>query len=55
MIITPYTDSFYEWDTRLAHTIESACTMVGRDTTRAEWRDWFGDRPYQPTCPQDSS
>ena len=55
VLIAPLTDSFYEWDTSLEHTIEFACTMVGRDATREEWRDWFGDRPYQPTCPQEGS
>ena len=55
VLIAPLTDSFYEWDTSLVHTIEFACTMVGRDATREEWRDWFGDRPYQATCPQEGS
>lgn len=28
------------------------CTLVGRNLTRAEWRQFIPDRAYQKTCPQ---
>jgi WD40 repeat protein len=41
----------YRWDTRLAETIASACTMAGRNLTTDEWTQAFGNRPYEKTCP----
>jgi hypothetical protein len=40
----------YELDTRVAHWVEFACDVAGRNLTRAEWHDIFGDRPYRETC-----
>ncbi len=40
----------YELDTRAASWIEFACFTAGRNLTRTEWRDAFGDRPYRETC-----
>ncbi|RZU03375.1 DNA-binding SARP family transcriptional activator [Kribbella rubisoli] len=48
--IAAYDDGVYHWDTRLAHTIEMACRMAGRDLTAAEWKENFGERPYRKTC-----
>ena len=48
--IAAYDDGVYHWDTRLEHAIETACRMAGRDLTEAEWRESFGDRPFQKTC-----
>lgn len=48
--IAAYDDGVYHWDTRLAHTIELACRMAGRQLTTDEWRENFGDRPYRKTC-----
>ena len=31
--------------------LEFACRLAGRDFTEAEWRQHFGGRPWQPTCP----
>ena len=50
VVIGTYTDALYEWDTTTEHAIDFACALVGRDFTEAEWRRWFGERPYQPTC-----
>ena len=41
----------YEWDTDPGHALEFACRLAGRELTEAEWRQHFGDRPWQPTCP----
>ena len=51
VVIGTYTDALYEWDTTTEHAVDFACALVGRDFTEAEWRRWFGERPYQPTCP----
>ena len=40
----------YKWDTDLDTAIAFACGVAGRDLTKAEWRDQFGDRPYRRTC-----
>jgi WD40 repeat protein len=51
VVIAPlYEGPIYEWDTRIGHAIEFACAVAGRDFTEAEWKDEFGERPYQPTC-----
>jgi WD40 repeat protein len=50
VVIATYDDGVYHWDTRLAHTIELACRMAGRDLTEPEWRENFGERPYVKTC-----
>ena len=42
----------WTWDTRLEPALQLACRAAGRDLTRQEWQDNFGDRPYQETCPQ---
>lgn len=30
---------------------ERACRIANRNLTRAEWRQYLGDLPYQKTCP----
>jgi WD40 repeat protein/DNA-binding SARP family transcriptional activator len=40
----------YEWDTRVDTAIAYACRVAGREMTRAEWTQQFGDRPYQEVC-----
>jgi WD40 repeat protein len=40
----------FTWDTRLAHWVEFACAVAGRNLTDGEWRAAFGDRPYRATC-----
>jgi WD40 repeat protein len=50
VVIGSYDDGIYRWDTRLEHATETACRMAGRDLSEAEWRENFGDRPYQKTC-----
>ena len=43
----------YELDTDPGDAVEFGCRMAGRDLTEAEWRQHFGDRPWQATCPAD--
>jgi hypothetical protein len=38
--------------TRVATWVQRACRIAGRNLTRAEWRRYFPDRPYELTCPQ---
>jgi hypothetical protein len=44
-------EAVYTWDTRVASWIAHACATAGRNLSRDEWRDAFGDRPYRRTCP----
>jgi WD40 repeat protein len=39
------------WSSDVREWIDFACSVAGRDLTRAEWRDTFGSRPYRRTCP----
>jgi len=41
----------YTLDTRSTRWAARACAIAGRNLTRAEWREVFGDRPYRETCP----
>jgi WD40 repeat protein len=41
----------YRWDTDAGTAADFACEAAGRDLTRGEWRELFGDRPYERTCP----
>ena len=51
LLLTPYTDSFYLWDTSVSHAVEFACRASAGDFDEVEWESWFGSRPYQETCP----
>jgi DNA-binding SARP family transcriptional activator/WD40 repeat protein len=39
-------------DTRTDTWAKRACTIAGRNLTRAEWTKFFPSRPYHATCPQ---
>jgi WD40 repeat protein len=39
------------WDTVLEHWIVQACRRANRNLTQQEWQHYFGDEPYQATCP----
>jgi WD40 repeat protein len=41
----------YRWDTRTETATAFACKVAGRSFTQGEWREFFGDRPYEETCP----
>lgn len=32
--------------------IAQACSRANRNLTEEEWREFFGDEPYRPTCPE---
>lgn len=38
------------WDLEPASWLRAACAVAGRDLTRTEWEQHFGDRPYRPSC-----
>ena len=50
LLIASNDQGIYLWDTRVDAALAVACRMAGRDLTVEEWRESFGDRPYQPTC-----
>lgn len=39
------------WDVDPDSWKRRACRIANRNLTRAEWRDFVGDRPYRLTCP----
>lgn len=50
-LLLPYPDgSTYVWDTSPQYAVDTACRIVGRGLTREEWREAFGDRPYEDVC-----
>jgi WD40 repeat protein len=46
------TGAAYDWDLSRGSAVEFACRAVGRDLTRTEWTEHFGDLPFRTTCPQ---
>ena len=40
------------WNADPADWVRTACTIAGRNLTRAEWRQYLPSRPYRSTCPQ---
>ena len=32
--------------------VAAACSKLRRNLTHEEWRKYFGDAPYRPTCPE---
>jgi WD40 repeat protein len=40
----------YAWDISAAATVRRACEVAGRDLTRQEWADAFGDVSYRRIC-----
>ncbi len=51
LVADAYQGSLHHWKTHPDHAIRFACQAAGRDLTKAEWAEQFGDRPYQETCP----
>jgi hypothetical protein len=39
------------WDLRFTNWVESACKLVKRNLSMAEWTQYAGDQPYERTCP----
>lgn len=42
----------YDWDLSSSSAVDFACRAVGRDLTREEWAEHFGDLAFRETCPQ---
>jgi WD40 repeat protein len=42
--------ALYVWDPSPERATEFACRAAGRELTTDEWRDTFGDLPYQAVC-----
>jgi WD40 repeat protein len=54
VVISPeFGGPVYAWDTSVQSAVDFACRAAGRDFTEAEWRQQFGSRPYEPTCPDE--
>ena len=51
MVADEYEGAVYRWDTRQEYATEFACRLAGRDITKAEWAEQFGDCAFQETCP----
>ena len=50
-LFTPVVDgSVVTWDLRPSSWVDAACKLVGRDLTKAEWRQHVGARQYRKTC-----
>ncbi|HEY1740637.1 MAG TPA: hypothetical protein VGI86_18125, partial [Acidimicrobiia bacterium] len=47
---TGYDGTVRVWDLDTAPLVARACTMAGRNLTRAEWTQYLPGRPYQPVC-----
>jgi class 3 adenylate cyclase/WD40 repeat protein len=45
-----FTGTLIAWDLAPAHWVDRACTLAGRDLTRAEWTRYLPDEPYRRTC-----
>jgi WD40 repeat protein len=39
------------WSWRTADLVAAACGRLPRNLTREEWREYLGNEPYRPTCP----
>ncbi len=51
VMILGHDGAAYRWDTRVGSMLEYACRMAGRNLAQDEWKEAFGDRPYEQTCP----
>jgi WD40 repeat protein len=50
VLITGVDGTTYRWDTDPASWLKAACDIAGRNLSRQEWRETFGERPYHRTC-----
>jgi len=51
LLLASDSGGIYRWDTSEYWAMSFACRLAGRTMTRAEWREFLGDRPYRPRCP----
>ncbi|MCH7585540.1 MAG: hypothetical protein IH941_10380, partial [Acidobacteria bacterium] len=40
-----------QWYARMEDLLTAACQQAPRNMTLEEWRQFIGDEPYRPTCP----
>lgn len=40
------------WDIDITSSVQKVCSVVGRNFTQIEWKQYFPDEPYHVTCPQ---
>lgn len=52
VVIASWDGAIHTLDIRSARWAAFACRIAGRNPTRSEWREAFGDRPYRETCDQ---
>ena len=54
ILIPPWSvdPAVYMWDPSTQRALAFACRAAGRDLTREEWTEHFGDLPYRETCPR---
>ncbi|MGZ5399640.1 MAG: WD40 repeat domain-containing protein, partial [Nocardioides sp.] len=50
-LLMTYADgSTYVWDTSPTYALDTACRILGRGLTREEWREAFGQQPFEDVC-----
>lgn len=42
----------YQWEINIDNWLNLACQLAGRNFTKSEWAQFFGDTAYQTTCSQ---
>jgi WD40 repeat protein/class 3 adenylate cyclase len=47
--------AMYSWRISSGALEDQACSVAGRNLTRSEWREFLGNRPYRPVCPDRSA
>jgi FOG: WD40 repeat len=47
---TSFDGSTRLWDVDPHSWVTHACKIAGRNLTRAEWKQYLGERPYERTC-----
>ena len=52
VLIVSMDGQVFRWDLQRDHWIDAGCRIAARDLTRSEWRNAFGDRPFERTCPR---
>ena len=40
------------WPLNISKLVENACILAGRNLSKAEWGQFFPEKPYAKTCPQ---
>lgn len=51
LALSGWDGSIILWPVSLRTWLSKACSVVGRNFTTEEWKQFFGDQPYRVTCP----